>query len=879
MLRPALALFASAAVLMPSPARAQSVPAPQQEQKPAEPPPPAPVSPPRLLENAQAEYPAARLEERKPARVVLEIDVDEQGAVSSAQVVTKAQPGFDESALAAAKRLRFSPATQGDKPLAVRLQFAFNFAAPPLPRPPPPKVEAAVNLTGAVRERGSRRKLSGVEVSTADGGLTAVTDAEGRFELRGVPAGEATVVLSAPGYERLEVREAIAPGQRAEVLYRLQPTYQNPLEAVIEGERERKEISRTSLATEEIQRIPGAQGDALKVIEDLPGVARTSPIGGGLLVIRGSKPGDSLVFLDGEPIPLIYHFGALASVVNPDLLEGIDLLPGNFSALYGDMTGGLVQVRSRKLREEVHGYANVSLLDTSVLVDGPAPGVDGLSFGIAGRRSYFDLLLKAALSGSNVGLSVAPVYYDAQLRLDYKPKGSAHQLSLFALTSRDELGLLVKHPLDSDPNVSGAFDLITAFSQVRLRHQYRRGPWSVDTTAMFEWIDLKINIGPQFFTLGGPDLFLRSTAVHEFDDSLSIAFGADLANRHPRVTSRFAQGLYVREGQYNQNTPPRADDALLEVETHYNRFSPAAWGEARFSPLPRLSLITGLRADLYKYSTNPDPHFTLSPRLTARYELADWVTLKGGAGLYTEGARNGDAATPFGNPAILPERAWQTTVGVEARPIPGVFFSVETYYKWLDNVISPTDATTTVNGKSIPAVIDNAGIGHIYGVEVLLRKELSERFFGWLAYSFSRSVRLDRPGSQWRLFDFDQTHAITLIASYKLPRGWQLGARFRLISGNPETPVIGSRYLASDDVYLPIFGGTNSARLPVFHQLDARIDKVWTFDSWNLDLYLDVVNAYNNRSTEATAYSYDYTQQGAFKGLPILPSLGLKGSF
>jgi outer membrane receptor protein involved in Fe transport len=307
--------------------------------------------------------------------------------------------------------------------------------------------------------------------------------------------------------------------------------------------------------------------------------------------------------------------------------------------------------------------------------------------------------------------------------------------------------------------------------------------------------------------------------------------------------------------------------------------SPGLWSEARWKPIPALTLTTGLRADLYKYSTYQDPHFTLSPRLAARLEVRDDLAFKGGAGLYTEGARNGDAARPFGNPALLPERAWQTTVGLESKPVPGIFISAELYYKWLDQVISTTDATTLQGSDLVPLVLANTGIGHVYGAELLIRKELSDRFFGWLAYSLSRSVRLDRPGAAWRLFDFDQTQALTLIVSRKFPGGWQAGGRFRIITGNPETPVIGARYLASDDVYLPIYGPTNSARLPIFHQLDVRLDKVWTFDNWMLDLYLDVVNAYNHRATEATTYGYDYSQQQAFLGLPILPSIGAKGSF
>ena len=429
--------------------------------------------------------------------------------------------------------------------------------------------------------------------------------------------------------------------------------------------------------------------------------------------------------------------------------------------------------------------------------------------------------------------------------------------------------------------MSGNFDLLTSFSQIRARHQWRSGPWSTDTTAMFEWIALKFDVGPQFFTLDAYDSFLRTTLTREVDDSLTLAAGLDLGNRRARVAAKVNQAFLVREGEFNQNAPPRPDDTQLGLTaSSFNRFSPGLWAEARLRPLPKLSVTTGVRGDVFKYSSSRNLNFTLSPRLTARYELLPELAVKGGAGLYTEGARNGDAARPFGNPYILPEAAWQTTLGFEARPTPGLFVSVEGFYKWLTNVISRSDRTVLDDkGNVVPEVLINSGVGKIYGVEVLIRRELSERLFGWIAYSLSRSVRLDRPGDSYRLFDFDQTHALTVIASYKLPRGWQIGGRFRLISGNPETPVIGAKYLASLDVYLPVYGASNSSRLPLFHQLDARIDKVWTFDKWTLDLYLDVVNAYNHRSTEGTTYSYDYTQKGEFLGLPVLPSLGLKGSF
>ena len=55
--------------------------------------------------------------------------------------------------------------------------------------------------------------------------------------------------------------------------------------------------------------------------------------------------------------------------------------------------------------------------------------------------------------------------------------------------------------------------------------------------------------------------------------------------------------------------------------------------------------------------------------MSARWELSPSLALKAGLGLYSEGARNGDAARPFGNPEVLPERAWQATLGAEVRPL------------------------------------------------------------------------------------------------------------------------------------------------------------------------------------------------------------------
>jgi hypothetical protein len=129
------------------------------------------------------------------------------------------------------------------------------------------------------------------------------------------------------------------------------------------------------------------------------------------------------------------------------------------------------------------------------------------------------------------------------------------------------------------------------------------------------------------------------------------------------------------------------------------------------------------------------------------------------------------------------------------------------------------------------------------------------------------------------VFDFDQTHILAAVAAYDLPRHWRIASRFRYVSGNPQTPVVGSVFNSITDEYDPVFGAVNSARQPAFVQLDVRLDKQWVFDRWLLDAYVDLQNATNHTNPEGLAYNYDFTQSKVSQGLPILPFIGLRAEF
>jgi hypothetical protein len=214
--------------------------------------------------------------------------------------------------------------------------------------------------------------------------------------------------------------------------------------------------------------------------------------------------------------------------------------------------------------------------------------------------------------------------------------------------------------------------------------------------------------------------------------------------------------------------------------------------------------------------------------------------------------------------------------------------SAEGFYKQFDRLVVGTPAAS---GGSFE--YKNLGLGYAAGLEVLIKHKATSRLFGWIAYTLSRSVRRDAPGDPPRLFESDQTHLLTVLGSYRLGGGWEVGARFRLASGDLTTPQVCSAGSEGCDPskanalfhsptggYTPLpASGAYSERLPPFHQLDLRVDKRWSMSGYELSAYLDLQNAYNNANPEGIDYNFNFTTRSYGSGLPILPSIGIRGEF
>jgi outer membrane receptor for ferrienterochelin and colicin len=256
--------------------------------------------------------------------------------------------------------------------------------------------------------------------------------------------------------------------------------------------------------------------------------------------------------------------------------------------------------------------------------------------------------------------------------------------------------------------------------------------------------------------------------------------------------------------------------------------------------------------------------------------LSDRLAFKGGVGLYYQEPTIDESNEGFGNPLLKAERAVHYAVGLEAKMFAGLSLDLTGFYKDLSNLVSSTSATRIENGREIPLRYDNNGVGHVIGMELTLRRDPVHRLSGWVAYTLSRSERRDSGATDYRLFQYDQTHVLTAVGMWRFGRNWQLSSRFRLVSGNPMTPVTGAVIDLDSGSYKPSYGATYSARNPMFAQWDVRMDKKWVFNRFMLDLYLDVWNVTNRENVEAPDYNYDYSKQKSVKGLSLEPILGLR---
>jgi outer membrane receptor protein involved in Fe transport len=288
------------------------------------------------------------------------------------------------------------------------------------------------------------------------------------------------------------------------------------------------------------------------------------------------------------------------------------------------------------------------------------------------------------------------------------------------------------------------------------------------------------------------------------------------------------------------------------------------WLETQIAATADITLTPGLRFDLY--DTGESVAFAPEPRLAARFDVTPELSL-----IHAVGVAHQPPSFAIPLPGLSGasddglQRAVQTSAGVEAK-LPARMTGSATVFQ---NVIfDSTDIFGTANlngGGPDSSTFTDRTTNHSYGLELYLKRSLSEELGGFVSYTLSRSdrsvARLHGPSS------FDRRHVINLALAYDLGRRWRLGGRVVTYSGIPAS----TAYAAA---------AANPPRTPWFYRLDWRLEKRWLIGSsgawWAL--VLEVLNTtLHEEVVNSSCYAYGCRNNEI--GPVTIPSIGVEASF
>jgi TonB family protein len=845
------------------------------------------IVPPELVTFVEAEFPPSEVAAGKGAAVLLQIAIEASGKVAGVAVLESGGPAFDVAAVAAARQFVFTPAFVDGTPIPVKISYRYQFTVTE-------KLikKQTADFQGVVRDRHGKQPMANVRIAV-DTGQSAVTDEQGKFQILDIVPGDHLITISGESLATVGTTETFEASKKIDATYEVErkkvaAAGDEDDEIVVTAPRLKKQVVSTEVQAAQATRVPGTQGDVLKVVENLPGVARAAA-GSSSLVVWGSAPQDTRVYVDGVHVPLLYHGGGYRSILPSDFVKSVELVPGGYGPSYGRGLGGLVTVAMRPLDEDgVHGSVGADVIDASA--DVRAKLSDRLHVAVGFRKSYLDTVL-ASVTSEDVGDIVPiPRYWDSQFRLAYEL--APHEtIELGALVSSDRIANTLTNP---DPSLTTRQTTGTDFQRIYLRYEKHLGDSAVVTVVPsfgFTYTSLANSFGPvvtdatNHSTLFG----LRADWHGPLMAHVRGAVGVDIEVVASSLHRDGSIGAPPREGDlYVFGEPPPAQVNVDDWKTAIGSLAPYA--EADISLFDdRLHVIPGARFEPYITSTsktvpaagaNPDVGAThevaeVEPRISVHYAFTPEISAKAAFGVYHQAPQPEDLSAVFGTPLLGLSSAQHYLAG-------GTFQLTQSLSVEMTGFLSESQELVARSQSESPLLaqaLDQSGIGRAYGTQFLLRQQQVGRFFGWISYSILRSERKDAPNLDWRLFDFDQSHVFTALGSYDLGRGFEVGLRFRFATGYPRTPVIGANYDARTDTFAPAFGAHNSIRIPPFVSLDARLAKHFKFNPFDGEVYLDVQNVTDHSNPEEIVYNTNYTQRGYITGFPILPVVGARLSW
>jgi hypothetical protein len=817
---------------------------------------------------------------------------------------------------------------------------ASGAAAADAPTTPPGQPARESLLDGIVMDADSNQPVGHATISS--GSFRVTTGPDGRFTLPAL-AGDVVVKVTAPGYLDFTTSVAASAGGPAvELVLVRQPAIAAHVE--VRGTTTETTPAARRVDPGEVLRTPGALDNIFRALQTLPGVVAIQEALG-FMSVRGGSPDQNLTLLDGVEVHDPYRLYGLASAFNPDTIQRFDLATGGFSARYGDRLSSLLTVESRDgaAGGSLGGQASLSVTDANFVLEGAIPRVNGGSWLVSARRTYYDVVADL------VSDQKFPGFNDLQAKGTWAPR-AGRKLTVFGLRSRqggdlriDDDDIDVRFHDKTQNNLgwarfettigsSGHSMTVVGHSQTRIDtgfdglfadQAHRSNAPGVlpvrQGTVRYGYATLVRDLSArQELSWAARAHTLNAGAeVHGLSTTLDFSL---LGDRNPNVSGSNLQG--------GAGLPDELRSAIRSTRA-------GAWVEDTWALGSTVSLQSGLRVD----RVGATGETLLSPRFSANWNPGGATRVRAAFGRYTqspgyEKLGQSDHLLDLTDPELLglrSQKALLTSAGVERDLGPSASVRVEGYYKGFDDLLvgalepEPVRLARVAN-YDFPAALQphipaeaiittaptNDGRGRAYGIDVVISRTAlttDTRLRGWASYTWGKAER-EAYGIRFP-FEYDRRHAFSTVLAYQLSPRWELATTTRVASGFARTEALGLRVAGAPDtadvdgdglrdelvperdadgrlVYVADFGGVANlqrGRLPVFLRVDARL--TWRSSSRRWEIYGEVLNVTNRKNAGVLTPRLDYDPTSdrprltevREQSLPLLPTIGLRVRF
>ncbi len=638
------------------------------------------------------------------------------------------------------------------------------------------------------------------------------------------------------------------------------------------------EVSGPEITTEKLLKIPGAGNDPLKAIEALPGVV----LGGfgpfSVPAVRGSNPNDNTYITDFIPVGYVFHNDG-GSTYNDNLIENFSLKAGAWGPEYSNAIGAVLATKLRDpYQEAIHTTLDLSLLRAGALVEGAV--TENSAFYLSYRQSLLELYVENFVDEDELKFTEVPKNSDYQFKYQWRIDPVSN-LRFVANGAQDSVGIEFgpeSDDLEREPGLAGGLGAETYYhSQGILYDTVLAGGTSTILSVSRKEEDVSFAIG-SLFDLDAINYEYRfknyyNTPLMNGD---TIRYGVDLSSTEIEYT---ASGLYSAcNSDVGDECPPASLGTPFDNEDTLTINGLYTFVAYDWLASPDWELTLGLGNSYNDFNQEQ----LIQPRISSRYALNDTWTLTSAIGRHSQFIREFRfIAKELGNPDLKQPDALHYVVGFEHDIDDSLSTKVELYYKDIDNLVAANTKSDT------PPYLNNAN-GTAYGLELLINKNLTDKWYGWLSVAYSKTKRENEDTGKSIDYELDRPWVVNLVANYQKNAQTSYGFKWRYQSGSLVTPITEAEPYyncngnidtenpcgaADPYIYDPVEGKPNSQRLSAYHRLDFRLDHELSERS---TLYFEIINLYNRANVSDISYNKDYTEKEEVTSLPTIFSVGAK---